>query len=41
MKSLLGRSPDFIEALLYCLDRVDNEKKARKVRRGDWSFFAM
>ena len=39
MKGILGRSPDFIEALMYCLDRVDNAKKARKVRRGDWSYF--
>ncbi len=39
MKGLLGRSPDFIEALLYCLDRVDNAKKMKKVRRGDWSYF--
>ena len=39
MKNLIGHSPDFIEALLYCLDRVDNAKKARKVRRGDWSYF--
>ena len=39
MKGLLGRSPDFIEALLYCLDRVDCAKKAAKRRRGDWSFF--
>lgn len=39
MKGLIGHSPDFIEALLYCLDRVDNAKKARKVRRGDWSYF--
>lgn len=39
MKFLIGHSPDFIEALMYCLDRVDNAKKARKVRRGDWSYF--
>ena len=39
MKFLLGHSPDFIEALLYCIDRVDCAKKARKVRRGDWSYF--
>ncbi len=39
MKALLGRSPDWIEALMYCLDRVDNAKKARKVRRGDWTCF--
>jgi len=41
MKAILGRSPDFIEALLYALDRLDNAKKARKVRRGDWSWFGM
>lgn len=39
MKFIIGHSPDFIEALMYCLDRVDNAKKARKVRRGDWSYF--
>jgi len=39
MKFLIGHSPDFIEALLYALDRVDNAKKTRKVRRGDWSYF--
>lgn len=41
MKALLGRSPDWIEALMYCLDRVDNAKKARKVRRGNWECFTM
>ena len=41
MKALLGRSPDFIEALLYALDRVDNAKKAKRIRRGDWSWFGM
>lgn len=41
MKNLIGHSPDWIEALLYCLDRVDNAKKARKVRRGNWSWFGM
>ena len=40
MKTLIGHSPDFIEALLYALDRVDNAKKARRVRKGDWSFFS-
>lgn len=39
MKLLLGRSPDFIEGLLYALDRVDNAKTARKVRRGNWGYF--
>lgn len=41
MKALLGHSPDFIEALLYALDRADNAKKARRIRRGDWSWFGM
>ena len=41
MKAILGHSPDWIEALLYALDRLDNAKKARKVRRGDWSWFGM
>ena len=41
MKNLIGHSPDWMEALLYCLDRVDNAKKARKVRRGNWSWFGM
>ena len=41
MKALIGHSPDWIEALLYCLDRVDNAKTARKVRRGNWSWFGM
>ena len=41
MKGLIGHSPDWIEALLYALDRVDNAKKARRVRRGDWSWFGM
>lgn len=40
MKFIIGHSPDFIEALMYCLDRVDNSKKARRVRRGDWSYFS-
>lgn len=39
MKGLLGHSPDFIEGLLYCIDRVDSAKSRVKVRRGDWSFF--
>lgn len=41
MKGILGHSPDFIEALLYCIDRVDNAKLAKKVRRGNWTFFGM
>lgn len=41
MKALIGHSPDFLEALLYALDRADNAKKARRVRRGDWSWFGM
>ena len=39
MKYIIGHSPDFIEALLYCIDRLDNTKRAKKVRRGDWSYF--
>lgn len=39
MKFLLGHSPDFIEALLYALDRVDSAKVARKIRRGNWNCF--
>ena len=41
MKAIIGHSPDWIEALLYALDRVDNAKKARKVRRGNWGYFGM
>ena len=41
MKALIGHSPDWIEALMYCLDRVDNAKRTRKVRRGNWSYFGM
>ena len=33
MKSLIGHSPDFIEALLYCLDRADYAKKHAKMRK--------
>lgn len=40
MKNIIGHSPDFIEALIYALDRVDNAKVRRKVRHGDWSFFS-
>ena len=32
MKILIGHSPDFIEALLYCMDRVDASKKPRKIK---------
>ncbi len=39
MKDILGHSPDFIEGLLYAIDRVDSSKKKAKVRRGDWSYF--
>jgi hypothetical protein len=39
MIALLGHSPDFIEALLYAVDRADNARATRRVRRGDWSFF--
>lgn len=39
MKAVLGHSPDFIEALLYCIDRVDYAKRSKKSRRGDWSCF--
>ena len=41
MKLLIGHSPDFIEALMYCIDRVDHAKKARKVRRGNWDCFTI
>ena len=39
MKALLGHSPDFIEALMYALDRADNAKRTAKVRRGNWGWF--
>ena len=39
MKSILGHSPDFIEGLLYCIDRVDNATMKKKVRRGNWGWF--
>jgi hypothetical protein len=39
MKGVLGHSPDWIEALLYAIDRVDNAKTRQRVRRGNWSFF--
>ena len=39
MKGILGHSPDFIEGLLYAIDRVDNAKLRQKIRKGNWSFF--
>ena len=39
MKFLIGHSPDFIEALMYAIDRADSAKRARRVRRGNWSYF--
>lgn len=39
MRGMLGHSPDFIESLIYAVDRLDNAKRARKVRRGNWSYF--
>ena len=39
MKGILGHSPDFIEGLLYCIDRVDNARSAQKIRRGNWGWF--
>lgn len=39
MKDLIGHSPDFIEGLLYAVDRVDYAKKKAKIRRGNWSYF--
>lgn len=41
MKAIIGHSPDWVEALLYCLDRVDCAKKAQKIRRGNWGWFGM
>ena len=32
MKGILGHSPDFIEALLYAIDRVDSARTGRKMR---------
>lgn len=32
MKLLIGHSPDFLEALLYCMDRVDNSKRNGKIK---------
>jgi hypothetical protein len=39
MKGILGHSPDFIEGLLYAIDRADNAKLRTKVRKGNWSFY--
>ena len=39
MKNIIGHSPDFIESLIYCVDRADAAKTAKKIRRGDWSCF--
>lgn len=39
MKNIVGHSPDFIEALIYAVDRADNAIKAAKSRRGNWSYF--
>lgn len=39
MKALIGHSPDFIEALIYAIDRADNAKRRSKERRGNWGFF--
>ena len=39
MKDIVGCSPDWIEALLYAVDRADNAKRRTKVRRGNWSYF--
>ena len=33
MKDLIGHSPDWIEALLYCIDRVDYAKSHKKMRK--------
>ncbi len=39
MKGIIGHSPDFIEALLYAIDRADNAKRRTKERRGNWGYF--
>ena len=41
MVAVLGHSPDFIEALLYAVDRADNARVATKVRRGNWNYFGL
>lgn len=40
MKSIINHSPDFIEGLLYAVDRADNARKAQRIRKGNWSYFA-
>lgn len=32
MKGILGHSPDFIEALIYAIDRADNARISKKIR---------
>ena len=39
MKDIIGHSPDWIEALLYAIDRADNAKTRTKIRRGNWDIF--
>ena len=39
MKDLIGHSPDWIEGLIYAIDRVDNAKRKAKIRKGNWSYF--
>ena len=39
MKNIIGHSPDFLEGLLYAIDRADNAKRKVKERRGNWGFF--
>lgn len=38
MKGILGHSPDWIEGLLYCIDRVDAAKAGRKMRTRGLNF---
>lgn len=40
MKQIINHSPDFIEGLIYCVDRADNARSMRRIRTGNWSFFA-
>lgn len=39
MKGILGHSPDFIEALLYAIDRADSAKLRTKIRKGNWAYY--
>lgn len=39
MTNIIGHSPDFIEALLYAIDRADNAQRRAKERRGNWGYF--